>query len=103
MQAAGFLAAVLCAKRCTRRPVVVVVQPACAVRCFFVAGNFFFQAEDGIRDRSPSRGLGDVYKRQCLKSEKQYHGNLNVRRLLDSFQVTIRTILVAELKHQTPN
>ena len=24
----------------------------------------FFQAEDGIRDRSPSRGLGDVYKRQ---------------------------------------
>ena len=29
--------------------------------CFVV---FFFQAEDGIRDRSPSRGLGDVYKRQ---------------------------------------
>ena len=28
---------------------------------------FFFQAEDGIRDRSPSRGLGDVYKRQILK------------------------------------
>ena len=27
-------------------------------------GIFFFQAEDGIRDRSPSRGLGDVYKRQ---------------------------------------
>ena len=27
---------------------------------------FFFQAEDGIRDRSPSRGLGDVYKRQLL-------------------------------------
>ena len=26
--------------------------------------TFFFQAEDGIRDRSPSRGLGDVYKRQ---------------------------------------
>ena len=24
----------------------------------------FYQAEDGIRDRSPSRGLGDVYKRQ---------------------------------------
>ena len=23
-----------------------------------------FQAEDGIRDRSVSRGLGDVYKRQ---------------------------------------
>ena len=28
---------------------------------------FFFQAEDGIRDSSTSRGLGDVYKRQ-LKS-----------------------------------
>ena len=26
--------------------------------------SIFFQAEDGIRDRSPSRGLGDVYKRQ---------------------------------------
>ena len=30
---------------------------------------FFFQAEDGIRDRSPSRGLGDVYKRQALTDE----------------------------------
>ena len=29
---------------------------------------FFFQAEDGIRDRSPSRGLGDVYKRQVMQS-----------------------------------
>ena len=28
----------------------------------------FFQAEDGIRDRSPPRGLGDVYKRQLLIS-----------------------------------
>ena len=27
-------------------------------------GSQFFQAEDGIRHRSPSRGLGDVYKRQ---------------------------------------
>ena len=27
---------------------------------------FFFQAEDGIRDSSTSRGLGDVYKRQNL-------------------------------------
>ena len=30
--------------------------------------TFFFQAEDGIRDRSPSRGLGDVYKRQMMGS-----------------------------------
>ena len=32
----------------------------------FVGLVFFFQAEDGIRDRSPSRGLGDVYKRQYM-------------------------------------
>ena len=30
---------------------------------------FFFQAEDGIRERVRSRGLGDVYKRQ-----RQDHG-----------------------------
>ena len=29
---------------------------------------FFFQAEDGIRDLVRSRGLGDVYKRQVVKS-----------------------------------
>ena len=28
----------------------------------------FFQAEDGIRDRHMSRGLGDVYKRQAERS-----------------------------------
>ena len=28
---------------------------------------FCFQAEDGIRDRVRSRGLGDVYKRQLLE------------------------------------
>ena len=33
-------------------------------RTFVISMSFFFQAEDGIRDRSPSRGLGDVYKRQ---------------------------------------
>src|SRR5665647_3773324 len=35
---------------------------------YFISAHtiFFFQAEDGIRDRSPSRGLGDVYKRQVL-------------------------------------
>ena len=37
--------------------------------------HFFFQAEDGIRDRSPSRGLGDVYKRQAQKV-KQYTEDL---------------------------
>eukprot|EP00658_Telonema_sp_P-2_P014095 TRINITY_DN15343_c0_g1_i2.p1 TRINITY_DN15343_c0_g1~~TRINITY_DN15343_c0_g1_i2.p1 ORF type:complete len:162 (-),score=20.62 TRINITY_DN15343_c0_g1_i2:248-733(-) len=32
------------------------------VNCYLF---FFFQAEDGIRDAQESRGLGDVYKRQC--------------------------------------
>src|SRR5680860_1536226 len=32
--------------------------------CVDLGGRRLFQAEDGIRDRSPSRGLGDVYKRQ---------------------------------------
>ena len=29
--------------------------------------QFFFQAEDGIRDLVRSRGLGDVYKRQLYR------------------------------------
>ena len=33
---------------------------------------FFFQAEDGIRDRSPSRGLGDVYKETVIEDGKNY-------------------------------
>ena len=36
-------------------------------RCFLQEEKTFFQAEDGIRDRSPSRGLGDVYKRQQVE------------------------------------
>ena len=44
----------------------------------FALEIFFFQAEDGIRDRSPSRGLGDVYKRQHLDvKEQQYGGGLS--------------------------
>ena len=38
--------------------------------------HFFFQAEDGIRDRSPSRGLGDVYKRQAREDHLEAHGLL---------------------------
>ena len=37
--------------------------------CRFVV-FFFFQAEDGIRDRVRSRGLGDVYKRQVPRLPK---------------------------------
>mgnify|MGYP007068929947 CR=1 FL=1 len=34
--------------------------------CSIVWLDFFFEAEDGIRDAQESRGLGDVYKRQEL-------------------------------------
>ena len=34
--------------------------------------EYFFQAEDGIRDRSPSRGLGDVYKRQVQMNKAEF-------------------------------
>ena len=36
--------------------------------------DFFFQAEEGIRDAQGSRGLGDVYKRQKVG---QLHGFIN--------------------------
>ena len=36
---------------------------------------FFFQAEDGIRDAQESRGLGDVYKRQCMHTAKMADGS----------------------------
>ena len=37
----------------------------CCLARVKVVDCFFFQAEDGIRDLVRSRGLGDVYKRQC--------------------------------------
>ena len=44
---------------------------------FDVLFFFFFQAEDGIRDRSPSRGLGDVYKRQIVDSVEEAIEHIN--------------------------
>ena len=35
--------------------------------------DFFFQAEDGIRDLVRSRGLGDVYKRQGMERNLDRH------------------------------
>ena len=37
-------------------------------------GDFFFQAEDGIRVAQESRGLGDVYKRQQSGCGVRRHG-----------------------------
>ena len=55
--------------------------------CFYVF--FFFQAEDGIRDRSPSRGLGDVYKRQI------YHAMIS---LSDGMYSMNEEVLISSLK-----
>ena len=47
-----------------------VCLSVCNVGAPYSAGcnfrQFFFQAEDGIRDAQESRGLGDVYKRQVF-------------------------------------
>ena len=43
--------------------------------------NFFFQAEDGIRDLVRSRGLGDVYKRQELKFCKRRETSYSIYKL----------------------
>ena len=43
----------------------------------------FFQAEDGIRDRVRSRGLGDVYKRQLLAQRSQQCDHEVVRQHLE--------------------
>ena len=48
------------------------LKPFSLVFLFFRVKLIFFQAEDGIRDRSPSRGLGDVYKRQGWTEVWQY-------------------------------
>ena len=47
---------------------------------------FFFQAEDGIRDRVRSRGLGDVYKRQGYRL-CQFGDRKEVKRFGESKEV----------------
>ena len=44
----------------------MVVYIVVCISCSMILSNFFFQAEDGIRDLVRSRGLGDVYKRQAV-------------------------------------
>ena len=70
---------------------------------------FFFQAEDGIRDRSPSRGLGDVYKRQGLQNLLQHVESSCVCRPDKAFtthpalgaQCLMRYAYQAYVRHQT--
>ena len=52
--------------------------------------KFFFQAEDGIRDVAPSRGLGDVYKRQAQYYRATIKTKLT-RSKLTGYYVTIAT------------
>ncbi len=41
-------------------------------KCLLNICNFFFRAEDGIRDLVRSRGLGDVYERQALRDDDRH-------------------------------
>jgi len=66
--------------------------------------DFFFQAEDGIRDSVASRGLGDVYKRQVLNGIKELRNSLIIyltgliSRLLDSIshQQNLTNIIILQ-------
>ena len=64
---------------------------------------FFFQAEDGIRDRSPSRGLGDVYKRQRLFSKKYLKDTKIFENEFQDFIVSTAKIYAKELLDDAMN
>ena len=46
-----------------------------------VGEDFFFQAEDGIRDAQEARGLGDVYERQGDRPSQTAHLTLSPTRI----------------------
>ena len=58
-------------------------------------GNgLLFQAEDGIRDYTPSRGLGDVYKRQLQKWTEKL--STKIKQLQDEIdKLTVRNTSVS--------
>ena len=59
------------------------------------AGDFFFQAEDGIRYLVRSRGLGDVYKRQrYVHLTTPEVGRVDA--LLDRFDDFLRVVLASQ-------
>ncbi|CZS11805.1 hypothetical protein CDFC105_93934 [Clostridioides difficile] len=57
--------------------------------------DFFFQAEDGIRDFCLSRGLGDVYKRQMF-----YNTNLIIYNFII---ISIVYIIYENIKYNNYN
>ncbi len=50
----------------TESVIKITLYTEAPIRIYKSDFYFFFQAEDGIRDQPRSRGLGDVYKRQCM-------------------------------------
>src|SRR5678810_1279302 len=61
--------------------ILMAVTSVASEKCDVIILFFFFQAEDGIRDFCLSRGLGDVYKRQCDKTtpgQLMAAGRLNI-------------------------
>ena len=58
---------------------------------------FFFQAEDGIRDRSPSRGLGDVYKRHIQTGFSTYKPKYCQWSKLISYQQMVKNVADARI------
>ena len=55
---------------------------------------FFFQAEDGIRYRVRSRGLGDVYKRQGLRRHRRHERSGQALRALRSIADSVGRVKV---------
>ncbi len=72
-------------------------------RCIHVYALFFFffQAEDGIRDRSVSRGLGDVYKNRTTGVSQSNGGKSDLKSgvLVQTKSAHLVTWLVLSIHH----
>ncbi len=61
---------------------------------FEQGADFFFQAEDGIRDVERSRGLGDLYKRQAL-DRLRYNSSREAMLLLGTLLAMVLPAILA--------
>ena len=61
---------------------------------------FFFQAEDGIRDRSPSRGLGDVYKRQALLVRASVGSSMVAMTMASGIMATMPAVMATSMLYR---
>ena len=71
---------------------MICVQFSSIVSLLENCSNFFFQAEDGIRDSVASRGLGDVYKRQIVHASVYCYYVLLYARTIELPQQHIESI-----------